>query len=89
MKVTKNKIIYFLISAKCSSPVSVGGKYLNLMLEHRILHICNFGILLFCFEYLEFQHMQVLTDVQKGMALLSWGLSFTHRLLGIRMPMQR
>ena len=34
------------------------------MLEPRILHICNFRILLFSFEYLEF-YMQVLTDVQK------------------------
>ena len=34
------------------------------MLEHHILCICNFRILLFSFEYLEF-YMQVLTDVQK------------------------
>ena len=52
------------------------------MLEPRILHICNFRILLFSFEYLEF-YMQVLTDVQKRDG------SFTHRLLGIRMPTQR
>ena len=34
------------------------------MLEHHILRICNFRILLFSFEYLEF-YKQVLTDVQK------------------------
>ena len=33
--------------------------------------------------------MQVLNDVQKRYGTLSWGLSFTHRLLGIRMPTQR
>ena len=33
--------------------------------------------------------MQVLTDVQKRIALLSWGLCSTHRLLGIRTQTQK
>ena len=33
--------------------------------------------------------MQVLTDVQKRDGSFELGLSFTHRLLGIRMPTQR
>ena len=45
------------------------------MFEHHILCICNFRILLFSFEYLEF-YMQVLTDVQKRYGSFELGTIF-------------
>ena len=58
------------------------------MLELHIL----FVISEFCYSVLNIWNFNICRYSlmsKKGMALLSWGLSFTHRLLGIRMPTQR